>query len=90
MANSTPEQIPLNEIIQALIGFTTSMLDRFTSLLEKLETDLTTMDSIQLQGEMEELLRMIIQTSDKAIAKLLELQQELQASFIESYFLAQD
>jgi hypothetical protein len=90
MPNSTPEQIQINEIIQALIDFNTTMLERFISLLEQIESDLTTTENVQLQGEIEELLRVIIQICDKAITTLLAFQQELQASIIESYFPAQD
>jgi hypothetical protein len=90
MPNSTPEQIQINEIIQALIDFNTTMLERFISLLEQIESDLTTTENVQLQGEIEELLRLIMQSADKAITTLLAFQQELQASIIESYFPAQD
>jgi len=90
MANSILEQIPINDIIQDLIDFNTTMIERFVSLLEQIESDLTTTGNVQLQGEIEELLRVIMQTADKAIGTLLTFQQELQASIIESYFPAQD
>jgi hypothetical protein len=90
MPNSTPEQILINEIIQALIDFNTTMLERFISLLEQIESDLTTTENVQLQGEIEELLRIILQISDKAIGTLLTFQQELQVNIIESFFPAQD
>ena len=90
MANSTPDQIMINEIIQALIDFNTTMLERFISLLEQIESDLTTTENVQLQGEIEELLRIILQISDKAIGTLLTFQQELQVNIIESFFPAQD
>jgi hypothetical protein len=90
MPNSTPEQIQINEIIQALIDFNTTMLERFISLLEQIESDLTTTENVQLQGEIEELLRIILQISDKAIGTLLTFQQELQVNIIESFFPAQD
>jgi len=90
MANSTPDQILINEIIQALIDFNTTMLERFISLLEQIESDLTTTENVQLQGEIEELLRLILQISDKAIGTLLTFQQELQVNIIESFFPAQD
>jgi hypothetical protein len=43
-----------------------------------------------LQGEIEELLRLILASTDKSIETLLSLQQQLQTRIIESYFPAQD
>ncbi|MBB3060135.1 MULTISPECIES: hypothetical protein [Microbulbifer] len=88
--STTPSEVSVSDTIDALINFNSSMLDRFVSLMEKIENDLITAGSGQLQGEVEELLRSILQTADKAIETLLSFQENLQTRFIESYFPAQD
>jgi hypothetical protein len=66
------------------------MLNRFIDLLAKIEADLIGLTNNQLQGEIEELLRLILASTDKSIETLLSLQQQLQTRIIESYFPAQD
>jgi len=92
-ASTTSEisaQVSVNEMIHALINFNSTMLNSFIDLLEKIETDLIGLSNNQLQGEIEELLRLILATTDKSIETLLSLQQQLQTRIIESYFPAQD
>jgi hypothetical protein len=92
-ASTTSEisvQVSVNEMIHALINFNSTMLNSFIDLLEKIETDLIALGSNQLQGEIEELLRLILASTDKSIETLLSLQQQLQTRIIESYFPAQD
>jgi hypothetical protein len=77
-------------MILALINFNATMLNRFIDLLAKIEADLIGLTNNQLQGEIEELLRLILASTDKSIETLLSLQQQLQTRIIESYFPAQD
>lgn len=77
-------------LIQSLIDFNSSTLNRGFQLMEKIEADLSDAAGGQLQGETEELLRMILETAGKSIETLLAMQEELQKEVIESYFPAQD
>jgi hypothetical protein len=88
--SETSVQVSVNEMILALINFNTTMLNRFIDLLAKIEADLIGLTNNQLQGEIEELLRLILASTDKSIETLLSLQQQLQTRIIESYFPAQD
>lgn len=83
------QQVPVDEIIIKLIEFNQSNLDRFVILLERIESHLIE-GSPNLQGEVEELLRLIIQIAQNAIEAILSLQEQLQTAIIESYFPAQD
>ena len=87
---AVPGEVSVSDIIQALINFNSTMLSRFIGLLEKIEADLLSAGNSRLQGEAEELLRMILDTASKSIDSLLALQQQLQTRIIESYFPAQD
>jgi hypothetical protein len=88
--SETSVQVSVNEMILALINFNATMLNRFIDLLAKIEADLIGLTNNQLQGEIEELLRLILASTDKSIETLLSLQQQLQTRIIESYFPAQD
>jgi hypothetical protein len=88
--SATASQVSVSEMIGALINFNSTMLNRFIELLEKIEADLIGLGNAQLQGETEELLRMILESVNKSIDTLLSLQQQLQTRIIESYFPAQD
>ena len=91
MAQPEPQQVPVEVFVEALLDLNRTLLDRFVILLESLEANLTGEASPdQLQGEIEELLRLIISAVEKAIDRLLALQHELQSSIIESFFPAQD
>lgn len=84
------QQVPVEEIIQQLISVNSGLIKKFESFLEELEKDLTDASQGELQGEIEELLRLMIQTVQKTIEKLLALQEQLQTAIIESFFPAQD
>ena len=84
------DQVSVNEMIHALINFNSTMLNSFIDLLAKIEADLISVGNAQLQGETEELLRLILESVNKAIETLLSLHQQLQTRIIESYFPAQD
>jgi len=82
--------VSISELISTLIDFNRSILNRVIGLLEKLEADLMGSDSARLQGETEELLRLILDVCGKAVDTLLAMQQTLQTRIVESYFPAQD
>lgn len=86
---SQPTNSQVQQLIQALLDVHASLINRFAALLEKIESDLTEIDPSQLQGEIEELLRSIIQAAEKSIEKLLTLLEQLQTRIIESFFPAQ-
>lgn len=88
--STTPSEVSISDTLDAFINFNSSMLDRFIGLLEKIETDLIANPPEQLQGEVEEILRTILQSADKAIETLISFQEYLQTRFVESYFPAQD
>lgn len=81
--------VPIEELIQSLINLNQSLLERFIDLLRQLQTHLTE-GSPELQGQVEELLRLIIQIVQKSIESILKLQEQLQQSIVESFFPAQD
>ncbi|BES69074.1 hypothetical protein RE428_00920 [Marinobacter nanhaiticus D15-8W] len=83
-------EISLEQLIESLIGFNKSTLKTLIALMEKLESDLVTLDSGSLQGEAEELLRTILDGITKTMESVLAIQQELQTRIIESFFPAQD
>lgn len=87
--NQQQQQVPVDEIIIRLIEFNQSNLDRFVSLLERIESHLIEGDP-NLQGQVEEILRQIIQIAQDSIEAILSLQEQLQTAIIESFFPAQD
>jgi hypothetical protein len=85
-----PPEVSVSELIKDLLEVNTTNLTRFTNLLEKLEGDLLAVASSAIQGEIEELLRIILTICNNSIVTLLALQQTLQTRIIESFFPAQD
>jgi hypothetical protein len=84
------DDLSLTKLIDKLLAFNTDTLGVFTSLLQKMEGDLLTTTPAQLQGEGEEILRVILDATDKSMTTVLALQQNLQTKIIESFFPAQD
>lgn len=83
--------IAIGDVINQLIDVNTGLPDRLIGMEQKLEGDLfANAGSGALQGETEELLRMILESADKALETMLSLQEQLQTRIIESYFPAQD
>lgn len=82
--------ISLEQLIESLINLNKSTLNKLIALVEKLESDLMNLEGGSLQGEMEELLRMILDGITKTMESVLSIQEELQTRIIESFFPAQD
>lgn len=86
----TTDDVSVNDVIENLLNFNRTGIQRYTDLIEKIETDLTYAFEGGLQGETEEFLKMILDGIIKMMESLVSLQEDLQASLIESYFPAQD
>lgn len=84
------EQISLDELVGKLIEYNKSLLDRMVLLMKKVKNDIINTSDAGLQGEAEELLRTILDGIVNTIESLLAIQEQLQASSVESFFPAQD
>lgn len=86
---ATTETVSLKDLVDLLVQTNKSLLGRFITLVETLESDLINATSSgQLQGETEELLRIIISNSGNSISALLTMQQNLQLQIVERFFPA--
>jgi hypothetical protein len=77
-------------MILAMLEANVNLITQFLGFLEKVEGDLVSAAPGSLQGETEELLRILIQGAQKSIEALLAMHQSLQTEIIESFFPAQD
>lgn len=79
----------LQQLIQSLIDVKRTLIERFITLLEAVETHLAAPDRPSLQGETEEILRLIIQGAQKSIEALIAQLETLQTEIIDSFFPTQ-
>ncbi len=86
----TNDQVSISAIIDTLIDFNQTTIDRLVSLMESIKSDVTGAAPDALQGESEEILRIILEGVAKTIETVMSLQEELQTRIVESYFPAQD
>ncbi|WP_027331099.1 hypothetical protein [Marinimicrobium agarilyticum] len=87
---STHGTVSLPDIIDTLIDFNQTTIDRLVGLMESIKTDITNSPSGSLQGEAEEILRTILDGVIKTIESIMSIQEELQTRIVESFFPAQD
>lgn len=80
---------PLQQLIIRLIDAHESLIQRWITVIEAIEGHLAAPDPPPLQGETEELLRLIIQIAQKSIEALNALLAALQTAIIQSFFPAQ-
>lgn len=83
-------EVSVQEIIDSVLAFNGSALDQLIALMDKLETDLMSAEAGSLQGEIEELLRTILDSIIKTIEAVLAMQEAFQTRLVESYLPAQD
>lgn len=87
---STHEQVSVSGLIDTLIDFNQTTIDRLIGLMESIKSDVAGTASDFLQGEGEELLRIILDGVIKTIETIMSIQEELQTRIVESFFPAQD
>lgn len=86
----TTEPVSVSGIIDTLIDFNQTSIDRLLGLMESLKSEVIGSGPDALQGESEELLRTILDGVIKTIETIMSLQEELQTRIVESFFPAQD
>lgn len=81
------DDVSLSALVDLLVSTNKTLLGRFITLVEQIESDLiNAATSSTLQGETEELLRILISRAGTSIGTMLTMQSNLQLQIVERFF----